>query len=72
MSRLPGPRRMPARVYWRRRLVLFTLVCALVYGFTQLLGGGSGDPTARPARDRPGAATRPLPIAPTSPSLRSC
>lgn len=54
MSRLPGPRRLPARVYWRRRLVLLTLVLALAYGIAQLFGGGSGDP-ARPV----GAVSKP-------------
>jgi hypothetical protein len=62
MSRLPGPRRLPARVYWRRRLVLLTLACALAYGVAQLLGGGSGEQAARPV----GAASTPHPSGPSS------
>lgn len=62
MSRWSSPRRLPGRVYWRRRLVLLTLACALVYGVAQLLGGGSDEPAARPV----GAVSTPNASGPTS------
>ncbi|NYD43528.1 hypothetical protein [Nocardioides panaciterrulae] len=45
-----GP--LPARVYWRRRMLLLTLAVLLVVGLARLLGSGSdasSEPEARPA-----------------------
>lgn len=45
-----GP--LPARVYWRRRMLLLALATLLVVGIARLLGSGSdasSDPEARPA-----------------------
>lgn len=47
-----GP--LPARVYWRRRIVVLAVACALVFGVGRLLGG-SGDPEGPVAQ--PAAAT---------------
>ena len=45
-----GP--LPARVYWRRRLLLLVVAVLLVFGLARLLGSGSdasSEPEARPA-----------------------
>ncbi len=44
--------RLPARVYWFRRLLLLGVVFGLVFGLSRVFGGGgdaSPDPAARPA-----------------------
>lgn len=44
--------RLPARVYWFRRLLLLGLVFALVFGLSRVFGGGgdgSPEPAAQPA-----------------------
>lgn len=56
MRSLTRPRgRLPARVYWTRRLVLLALVLGAVFGISHLVGG-SGDPAGAPAAS-PAAAT---------------
>ena len=45
-------RRLPARVYWFRRIMVLAIACALVFGISRLLSGGldsSPKPSARPA-----------------------
>ena len=50
VTRPRGP--LPPRVYWTRRLLVFALACALVFGVGRLLGGvpgGEQSPSAQPA-----------------------
>ncbi|MBD8607418.1 hypothetical protein IFT73_11175 [Aeromicrobium sp. CFBP 8757] len=62
-------RRLPAEIYWRRRLLLVAVVIAIVWGVLQLTGGGddgepaqaSGTPTAR------ASATATAPTTPAAP-----
>ncbi|HLN78738.1 MAG TPA: hypothetical protein VK204_16965 [Nocardioidaceae bacterium] len=45
-------RRLPARVYWFRRIMVLAIACGLVFGISRLLSGGSDappKPSARPA-----------------------
>lgn len=45
-------RRLPARVYWFRRIMVLVIACGLVFGISRLLSGGSDGPpkpSARPA-----------------------
>lgn len=42
-------RRLPARVYWFRRLLVLGTALALVYGFAQLLGHGGPEKTSAKA-----------------------
>lgn len=58
VTRPRGP--LPPRVYWTRRVLVLTLVCALVFGVGQLLGGTPGDeegPSAQPAAAQGDAAS---------------
>lgn len=44
--------RLPARVYWFRRILVLAIACGLVFGIGRLLGGvsgGSPKPAAQPA-----------------------
>jgi hypothetical protein len=61
-------RRLPAEIYWRRRLLLLAVVIAIVWGVLQLTGGGggegddataSGTPTARVTAPTPSPAAVP-------------
>jgi hypothetical protein len=69
MTPVTRPRgRLPARVYWFRRLLVVALAFALVYGVAHLLGSGDGTssgPSARPvaadASTRSAPATTALP-----------
>ena len=55
VTRPKGP--LSARVYWTRRLLMLVLVLGLVFGASQLLGGGDSGttPSARPAAAPAGA-----------------
>ncbi|MFC4783150.1 hypothetical protein ACT8ZV_01650 [Nocardioides sp. MAHUQ-72] len=62
MSFTRGP--LPARVYWRRRLLVLGTALLLVFAFARLLGAGSdassdADEAAQVAADRTTAATDP-------------
>ncbi len=50
-------RRLPARVYWFRRLLVLSLAFALVFGIGKLLGGGAGDSERAVPASAPGSAT---------------
>jgi hypothetical protein len=41
-------RRLPAEIYWRRRLLVLAAGIALVWGVLHLVGGGGDDPKAQP------------------------
>lgn len=57
-----SPRRLPAEIYWRRRLLLLAVLIAVVWGVLQVTGGDdSGDKTAAPTA----TATTPTTPAPT-------
>lgn len=59
-------RRLPARVYWFRRLLVLGVACALVFGVARLLGEGeaaAGDLSARPASAGRSLAPSALPSA---------
>ena len=46
MTALTSPKGpLPTRVYWLRRLMVFSLLFVLVFGTTRLFGGDSGDDT---------------------------
>ena len=56
-SRRPPPRRrparLPARVYWFRRLLVLGVAVALVWGVTALIGGGDDARQAAASQDPP-------------------
>src|SRR5690606_23830436 len=54
-------RRLPAEIYWRRRLLVLAIVIALVWVGLRLLGGGDGDEdkTAPKATAAPTASATP-------------
>lgn len=60
-------RRLPAEIYWRRRLLLVAVVIAIVWGVLQLTGSGGGDdreeasPTPTATRTTPRATTPTVP-----------
>lgn len=58
-----GP--LPARVYWRRRVVVLAVACALVFGVGRLLGG-SGDPEGPAAQPAAADATSASPKRPST------
>ena len=51
-------RRLPARVYWVRRLMVLGIATLLVVGIAQLLGGSSGG-SSGPDQATPAAQTSP-------------
>ncbi len=58
-------RRLPARVYWFRRIMVLAIAFALVYGVGQLLGGGakgSAKPSAQPAAAEESATGSPTAV----------
>lgn len=50
-------RRLPARVYWFRRLLVLSLASALVFGIGQLLGGGADESEQALPASAPGSPT---------------
>lgn len=55
-SARPRPPRLPASVYWRRRLFVLGLAASLVFTIAQLLGGGGDARDTEPAAQQAGAA----------------
>ena len=69
-------RRLPARVYWTRRLMVLGIATLLVVGIARLLGGSSdgssgADRAAPAAQTSPRSQTSTLPSEPTSGSTTS-
>jgi hypothetical protein len=66
-------RRLPAEIYWRRRLLLLAVVIAVVWGVLQLTGAdGDDEPKAEPTPTKTGAPTAsPTPTVPPVPAVQT-
>lgn len=55
-------RRLPAEIYWRRRLLALAVVIALVWVVMQFVGGSDDEPKSAATTPAPTIATTPAPV----------
>lgn len=55
-------RRLPAEIYWRRRLLVLAVVIALAWVALKLVGGSGDEPKAAPTTPAPATTTTAAPV----------